>query len=102
MQELGSLACDNLNSRVTALTWFHEWARGVLLGNALRPAGERGGGKLSRDAQLVTLLLLRPRDYGNRSFIEDLGTAGFWASGTQNFNERAVSLGFWASGGIKK
>ncbi len=50
----------------TALTWFHEWAGGVLLGNHLLP-GERGGGKRSRDAQLATLPLSGPRDWGNRS-----------------------------------
>ncbi len=43
--------------------------------------GERGGGKWSRDARYTTLLLLRPRDWGNCSFIEVLGTAGCWASG---------------------
>ncbi len=61
------------DSSVTALTWLHEWAGGVLLGNPLMPAGERGGGKWSRDAQLATLLFLRPKDWGNRSFIEVLG-----------------------------
>ncbi len=64
----------------TALTWFHEWAGGVLLGNHPLP-GERGGGKWSHDARFTTLLLLRPRDWGNHSFIDVLGTAGCWASG---------------------
>ncbi len=59
------------DSSVT-LTWFHEWAGGVLLGNPLLPTGERRGGKRTRDAQLATLLLLRPRDWGNRSSIEVL------------------------------
>ncbi len=64
----------------TTLTWFHEWAGGVLLGNHLLP-GERGRGKWTRDARFTTLLLLRPRDWGNCSFIDVLGTAGCWASG---------------------
>ncbi len=62
-------ACDSPASddmkrdlSVTALTWFQEWAGGVLLGNPLLPAGERGGGKRTSEAQLTTLLLLRPRD----------------------------------------
>ncbi len=59
------------DSSVT-LTWFQEWAGGVLLGNPLLPTGERRGGKRTRDAQLATLLLLRPRDWGNRSSIEVL------------------------------
>ncbi len=43
-------------------------------------SGERGGRKWSHDARYTTLLL-RPRDWGNCSFIEVLGTAGCWASG---------------------
>ncbi len=64
----------------TAFPRFHKWAGGVLLGNPPLP-GERGGRKWSRDARYTTLLLLRPRDWGNCSFIEVLGTAGCWASG---------------------
>ncbi len=34
------------DSSTTSVTWFHEWAGGVLLGNPLLPADKRGGGKL--------------------------------------------------------
>ncbi len=52
------------------------------LGHPQLPAGERGGGKRSRDAQLATVPLLGPSDWGNSSFfIEVLGTAGFRANG---------------------
>ncbi len=52
LEACDSPACDDLKwgLSATALTWFHEWAGGVLLGNLLLPAGERGGRKRSRDA----------------------------------------------------
>ncbi len=97
----------------TTLTWFHEWAGGVLLGNHLLP-GERGRGKWTRDARFTTLLLLRPRDWGNCSFIDVLGTAGCWASGgtetkrNKRFSTRpssgggsgAVTISHWAVSSI--
>ncbi len=57
------------DSSATALTWFHEWAVWVLLGNPLLPAGERGGGKWFR-----VVLLLRPRDWETAPFLM------FWVS----------------------
>ncbi len=81
----------------TALTRFHKWAGGVLLGNPPLP-GERGGGKWSRDARYTTLLLLRPRDWGNFSFIEVLGTAGCWVSGGTK-TKRNKGFSTWPSSG---
>ncbi len=72
----------------TFLTRFHKWAGGVLLGNHPLP-GERGG-KWSCDARYTTLLLLRPKDWGNCSFIDVLGTAGYWASGKKKKNSNST------------
>ncbi len=80
-------------SSATALTWFREWAGGVLLGKPLLPAGERGGGKRSRDARFSTVLLLRPRDWRNQSFSDVLSTTGCQASSRTKQNETRFSTG---------
>ncbi len=49
--------------------------------------------------RLTTFLLLRPRDWGNCSFIEVRCTAGFWTSGRtkikQNILHQALLRGEW-------
>ncbi len=60
---------------------------------------KRGGGMQTCDAQLATLLLLRPRDLGNRAFIDILGTAGFWASGRTKTERNKIFSTRPSSGG---
>ncbi len=59
--------------------------------------GKRGGGKWSRDARYTTLLLLRPRDWGNCSFIEVLGTAGCCPGGGSHHLPTSSSLHLWVA-----
>ncbi len=40
--------------------------------------------------RLTTFLLLRPRDWGNCSFIEVWGTAGFWTSGRTKIKQNIL------------
>ncbi len=56
----------------------------VFLGNPLLTASENGGGKQSRDTRFTTVLLLRPRDRGNRSFTNVLGTKHARPAAEQN------------------
>ncbi len=64
LEACDSPACDDIKRGLECYSPYlvPRMGRMGALGHPLLPAGGRGGGKQSRDAQLATLPLLGPRD----------------------------------------